>query len=466
MINNEIFGITTQYFICQKFNLENNIDLSRIDKDYFTQLEPVIDNIFSTIKEIPNKFTTFDRVRKYGSNSYPFNFLLSDNKTLSIKTNSTGKHFMQSPPIVGQPGVDTFNYHFGHLSDKPINDSFTFKKLVLNTVDSMLPIYLEYCFISDYTIWIFFDKNSNLSYKIIFRDNLDTYDFDKNLFSFTKNINTWNESNTLKYNNYSIGEFQCHKNRSGFKFRFNFKNLIPLLEEFEFNNESLGMTCEKVICDLFNLEYDISLNTRSLIGLYNRIFTQVKEAFKYLPPAIKHTGSEQGKRGKNSKSEYDFLLTGNKKLSVKTNWGNKVCPPEVGQPGASTFDLYFGHLYEGGIDEYKFKELCINKTQQLMDIYIKHLFDCDFIFWLYYNKKENVFNYKILDSTKLHSIYWKQSLFSFTKNLEEWNESSTLKYNNTTIGEFQVHRKRNSYKFRFNMKNLLIIFNKEFGLNI
>ena len=43
--------------------------------------------------------------------------------------------------------------------------------------------------------------------------------------------------------------------------------------------------------------------------------------------------------------------------------------------------------------------------------------------------------------------------------LEDWNESNTVKYNNISIGEFQVHNNRQCYKFRFNFKNLIKILN-------
>ena len=55
-------------------------------------------------------------------------------------------------------------------------------------------------------------------------------------FSFTQSLENWNESNTLKYSindtekPISIGEFQVHKNRSCFKFRFNIKNILKILE--------------------------------------------------------------------------------------------------------------------------------------------------------------------------------------------------------------------------------------------
>ena len=45
-------------------------------------------------------------------------------------------------------------------------------------------------------------------------------------------------------------------------------------------------------------------------------------------------------------------------------------------------------------------------------------------------------------------------LFTFTKDLKNWNESTTIKYNNISIGEFQIHNNRNNIKFRYILENL------------
>ena len=68
-------------------------------------------------------------------------------------------------------------------------------------------------------------------------------------------------------------------------------------------------------------------------------------------------------------------------------------------------------------------------------------------------KQGKEYLYKILsyDATSK----FKKDKFTFTKNLENWNESNTVKYYGITIGEFQVHNNRNCLKFRFDMKNLI-----------
>ena len=53
--------------------------------------------------------------------------------------------------------------------------------------------------------------------------------------------------------------------------------------------------------------------------------------------------------------------------------------------------------------------------------------------------------------------------FIFTKNLDTWNESATMKVEYKiedkktilSLGEYQIHNNRNCIKFRFDLKNLL-----------
>lgn len=54
--------------------------------------------------------------------------------------------------------------------------------------------------------------------------------WDKNNFSFTQTLDSWNESNTVKYCGVSIGEFQVHNNRDCFKFRFDMKKIMRLID--------------------------------------------------------------------------------------------------------------------------------------------------------------------------------------------------------------------------------------------
>ncbi len=73
-------------------------------------------------------------------------------------------------------------------------------------------------------------KDFNLSAERVFAI-IDSDEFKKEKFTFTRDLDDWNESNTVKYEGINIGEFQVHKNRNSLKFRFDMRNLIKLLEE-------------------------------------------------------------------------------------------------------------------------------------------------------------------------------------------------------------------------------------------
>ena len=62
------------------------------------------------------------------------------------------------------------------------------------------------------------------------------------------------------------------------------------------NNETLGQTAEKVICDLSGLDSS-HLNDRSDES-YEKILTPlITKALNELPSVIRHAGLEEGKRG-------------------------------------------------------------------------------------------------------------------------------------------------------------------------
>ena len=182
-----------------------------------------------------------------------------------------------------------------------------------------------------------------------------------------------------------------------------------------------------------------------------------------MPKPIRHTGCTSGERGEQSKCPYDFVLEGEKTLSLKTNKGKMVCPPEVGQPGSKTCGLYFKQFLDGESEEVNretFKKMILHKIEQVMPIYVDHMFDSDWLLWIYQTK--DGYEHKEISRDSIKEFIWEKDKFTFTKpTLEEWNESNTVKYNGITLGEFQVHKNRNCYKFRFQMHNLLKMLKKD-----
>jgi len=220
----------------------------------------------------------------------------------------------------------------------------------------------------------------------------------------------------------------------------------------EINNESLGQTVEKVICDISHLDTS-GVRHRSIPELEIIVNPLLVLACKELPLIVKHVGLERGDRGGQSKSTIDFYCKNGETISVKSTKtsSHKVCPSECGQPGRETFDIYFGHLYQGKVDYNKFKQVCLSNSYQMIPIYLDHLFDCDYLLWVYFG---NEMGCKIIKKKAIPLFKWDEKRFSFSKSMQSWNESCTVYYDSITIGEYQAHNHRNCYKFRFNLKNL------------
>ena len=463
-MNNADLGITIQKFICDYFNISIPTEAyeqfnSNYNEKYIENLniKESVKSAFNELGVIPKECVTYTSSKNAGEKFNPNNFVLENSKTLSIRTSKTSDKI--APRVVGQAGFNTFNYYFNQFADKNIEDKEEIKSIVYYNIHKMLPIFFYYLFISDFTIWFQYTSDDQLTYTIFDRNQCLDLEFERSNFTFTRDLSNWNESTTLKYKNKSIAEIQIHKNRT-FKFRFIMKAVIEFLKTISSNNETFGMTAEKTICDLFNLDFPSHLLHRTSRIIESQIKPTIIEAFKELPTPIKHTGSESGIRKAESKCSYDFLLDGDLTLSLKTNTGNMVCPPEVGQPSASTCYLYFQDLCDyDEINEISFKEMVYKNIDKMLSIYASHLFDSDYLLWIYHKKER--FYYSIFKKNYASNFKWQKDKITFTKpTIEDWNESNTVKYDDISIGEFQVHKNRNCFKFRFNLTNLIKIIEK------
>ncbi|MBE6115647.1 MAG: hypothetical protein E7187_02310 [Erysipelotrichaceae bacterium] len=465
MINTAELGITIQKVICDLYHVEIPVEaIGQFEANYNDELrpylKPVIQSIFKEIGQAPIQCLTYTYSNKIKETLSPHNFILSDESTFSVRSNKKGDKV--APRVVGQAGLSVFNDHFEDIIGYPVENKQEIKKAVYDNIHLMMPIFLDYILISDYTAWIQADPDNAHSFRYTIFDKSQTVDmlFERDNFTFTRDLHNWNESTTLKYKNNSIAEIQIHKNRT-FKFRFIMSALAQLLVNERITNETFGITAEKTICDVFKLKVPDSYAGRYSVKMERELKPIVIESFTYLPNPIENTGALPGERGKNSKCSYDFLLEGNKTLSLKTNTGNMVCPPEVGQPGASTCYMYFSEFVdEDHMDEMIFKKMVLEHIKEIFPIYVSHMFDSDYLLWLF--KKKDTYHYKIFNYDYANNIEWEEDLFSFTKpTIEEWNESNTLKYDGISIGEFQVHKLRDSYKFRFNLDNFSTVVERK-----
>lgn len=459
--NNADFGLSLQKHICEEYEIHHICDYavsefkSNYNSSYEPELEAIRKKLFDTLGLKPIECLTYTKEiinsKEYSS---PHNFLLDNGKTLSIRTTKTSDKV--APRILGQAGFPVLNDYFADIYGSEIETQEDIKRLVFHHIHEILPTFIEHLFLSDYTVIIPQKDVSRM--QIIKAEDLSNYSFERDDFEFTRDLSNWTESTTLKYHGTSIAEIQVHKERS-FKFRFSISNIPIWFRIIKETNETFGMSAESAICDFFNLTKPDSFKTRVMPSYVKALQPLIKEAFMTLPPAIEHTGSEAGSRGGVSKCSYDFILKGNKTLSLKTNKGKMVCPPEVGQPGSKTCLLYFKNLFPINTKEVtheNFKKMVYDNIDKLIPIYISHLFDSDWLLWIY--EENNSYSFKTISQNQITEKVWEKSKFTFTKEKpEDWNESNTVKYDGLSIGEFQVHQNRNCFKFRFNLQNLLKI---------
>ena len=212
--------------------------------------------------------------------------------------------------------------------------------------------------------------------------------------------------------------------------------------------EDLGKIFEMAICLLYEIPFDGKY--KYSIEESNVLKTRIQPLLTAFPYKIKHTA----KNG----SQYDFRGQDDEtiKLSAKTTKKDgKVCPQVIGQPSKKKFCEFFNIDLSVSLEE--IKEYIVSNLANMLNIDFDLTFDCPII---YFNKKSNV-----LQLIKLtEKIDWNNYLieFSHIKKNKQWNESSTISINNTTIGEFQLHKHRDCIKFRWCFEKLLKHFVKSF----
>lgn len=463
------YGLTLQQMICDNYDLEVNAYAAgqfeaNYNEAYEAEFEPIVASIEKMTGSKPVKLLTFTtEVTGPKQTTCPHNFLLANGKTLSVRTSKSSG--MVASRTVGQAGFDVLNDYFAEIFGGRVEDQRQLREKMYANIHKALPIFIECFFPSDYNIIVERQAQPEQAPKLsLYKlSDIADYTFERKDFTFTRDLDKWVESTTLKYKGVSIAELQTHKNRS-FKFRFKLSAIPEWFKLVKETTETFGMTAEAAICDHFGLEKPDSFKTRVSNALRKELMPVVAEAFKIMPKAVRHTGSEGGERGDASKCSYDFELEGGKTLSVKTNTGNRVCPPEVGQPGSATCLLYFKDYLPEGIEEVSntdFKEMVLGRIEELMPVYLSHLFDSDWLLWIYKAGKE--YKFEAIHQDEIRSDFkWERDKFSFTKpTVEEWAESNTVKYDGETIGEFQVHNHRVCFKFRFHMPNTLKLLRKK-----
>ena len=215
--------------------------------------------------------------------------------------------------------------------------------------------------------------------------------------------------------------------------------------------EDLGKIFEKAICLLFGIEYDgnYKYSIEDAVKLQSRIH-KFKDVF---PHDIIHTAKGGNPCDFTGKTDKEI------KLSAKTskNKKGKVCPQAIGQPTKKRFCEYFA--IDQSIDLENIKNFIEQNLNHLLNEYLINTFDADV---LYYNKNQNT----LLFIRLKQAIEWEKCdiKFNHSINNKQWNESTTIKINKTSIGEFQVHKHRDCIKFRWAFEDLLELFKDNFEI--
>lgn len=229
----------------------------------------------------------------------------------------------------------------------------------------------------------------------------------------------------------------------------------------QYGTEQVGISAEVAIADLSQVEVNFAYRLRGRSELIDHMKPALEKMIAEIPKPTSHIAEDR--------NPIDFLLDGNKTLSVKTNMrqAGKIAPQNIGQPTSLTFWSHLPELIPNGVDISRisygesaelFKKVAQSNISVLLKKYWENLFECDYMIYVcnVLDKFDN------LSSTPTVALYeksqspnWESSKITFTRTLEAWNESCTVKYEGYSIGEFQIHNNRDCFKFRFNLAGLI-----------
>jgi len=218
--NNEQFGITMEYLLCEESLLDNNLE-SRIYEGDLDIFKNIIKNINHRLNEIGIPLTQFNGYRNNNVDFY------SNKTSISVKTNykKSGK---VCPQKIGQATKNKYKEIMKEKFNVVLDTNYDIKKFIMENTLELLEQYFLYTFCCDYTIWIYGDKNI-FDFKIIDKKETAFPLSKEGKITFSNTLEKWNEGITVKYNGKSIGEFQIHNNRNCIKFRFYMNNLLNMI---------------------------------------------------------------------------------------------------------------------------------------------------------------------------------------------------------------------------------------------
>ena len=211
---------------------------------------------------------------------------------------------------------------------------------------------------------------------------------------------------------------------------------------FVADNEQMGIYIEKIFCNISNIPFNtkrshnlLEIDPQTELALSTDIQTVLDNAKIVLK---EHIGGDNGKT--------DFYMPEGKTFSLKAlSSSTKICPQVIGQTTRGKLASHFGTEICTGDD---FKEFVANNLGFVIAEYLRNTFICDTTTILMFKKRMAYVVTKNEDELKMAD----GSIF-LNKPIEQWNESATAHLMKDgkayPIGEFQVHKNRNSCKFRF-----------------
>jgi hypothetical protein len=232
------------------------------------------------------------------------------------------------------------------------------------------------------------------------------------------------------------------------------------------NNETFGITFQYAICVKYKLENNIALkridqNLLTTIlnsNILGKIF-RGRNPIKYLTMSKEFT-SEFVK-----KCPHNFLLKNNETLSIKTFKGNgkMFAPKVVGQSGLKVLNHFFGDLYHEEITRNNLKQFCLENVSDILPILIDYALVSDYNCYIYFN--DGKLESDLIKRDNFPELTFDKNKFTFTKStVLDWKESTTVKYEGTSVLEMQLHENR-FYKFRLHSENFPKLIKKEIKSN-
>lgn len=204
------------------------------------------------------------------------------------------------------------------------------------------------------------------------------------------------------------------------------------------NTETIGLWVEMLLCKIHKIQFN---TTRSYINdlkfdIEGELTNCLTNATKNLK-LIEHTGSKN--------NAYDFLMDRDLGVSIKTNISNdKCCPPKVGQTTLSKMNF---------TDNNQFKRWVMEDPGKTFEFYSNAMFEAEHTVYVNFTSGE------VYTISKQDVKHIDKGRFTFTRTIETWNESCSMKLDGKTIAEFQIHNNRNAIKCRLVMGRLLELCN-------